>query len=107
MFPRKSHSPGQSEAASANVQRCVPVTIVTELDVVWLVVLSKYMLRVSVEAHGQGFDIIRKASLRKKVYQTELGQIKDYQTRSRHTLEELLSTHCDEGLAFEVTCTER
>ena len=51
--------------------------MVAELDVVRLVVLSKYMLRVCIEAHGQGFDIVRKASVGKKVYQTKLGQIKD------------------------------
>lgn len=81
--------------------------MITELDVVRLVVLSKDMLRVSVEAHSQGFDIIDKASLRKKIYQTGLDEAKVYQTRQRHTLEELLGTHCDERRALEVTCKGR
>ena len=80
--------------------------MVAELDVVWLVILSENMLRISIEAHGQCFNVVGKASPRKKVCRAKLSEIEGYGRKEKPTFEELLSAHGDERRALKMACIE-
>ena len=78
--------------------------MIAELDVVWLVILSKNMLRISIEAHGQGFNVVGKAGPRKKVCRSKLSEIEGYRRKEKPTLEELLGAHGDERRTLKMAC---
>ena len=55
--------PCQRETTSANVERRVSFAVGGELDMVWFIVSSEYVLGVSVEASCEGVDVLSETSV--------------------------------------------